>query len=495
MKVTNPMISYHSLEGGKSDRVMSIDVHPDVTDGVVVFGTVGGGGSGEIRLWSIAPGEEAPRFRSALAKGHEGSVNCARWAPDGSRLASAGDRGTVCLWRGGSDASWWCDLDKKQERARCDHLNHADDIYDVAWSPCGKWLLTGAIDGSATIWDTCTRRPVKVLRDHAHYIQGVCWDPCGNYVATASSDRSLKVYDLPPKWHASKKALKTSTVRWWTDPNELPPKKGKKASLPDEPKVKAANRSALFASETAHASFFRRLCASADGTLLIAPGAASKDDKATGAVTLHRAQLERGPVSFLPSPDGSATACRACPALIEGRTSSLVAVCAHDAVAVYDVAKNTPCAVAQGLHYAALTDAAWAADASLLIVASADGYLSFIRFEAGDLGETCVAPERVPPPAGLDDLRRRPPPPKADDEVVLLGVTPAPATPGGEAPPASPAGSAKKKKRIAPTLLSPPTPVKSPQKGAAPAPADAAADAPPAKKKKRIAPTLLSTVP
>ena len=67
------MISYHSLEGGKSDRVMGVDAHPDVSDGVVVFATVGGGGSGEVRIWSIAPGDEQPKFRSALAKGHDGS--------------------------------------------------------------------------------------------------------------------------------------------------------------------------------------------------------------------------------------------------------------------------------------------------------------------------------------------------------------------------------------------------------------------------------------
>ena len=78
MKVHNPMISYHSLEGGKSDRVMGVDAHPDVCEGVVVFATVGGGGSGEVRIWSIAPGDEQPKFRSALAKGHDGSVNCAQ---------------------------------------------------------------------------------------------------------------------------------------------------------------------------------------------------------------------------------------------------------------------------------------------------------------------------------------------------------------------------------------------------------------------------------
>ena len=41
MRVDSPMISYHSLEGGKSDRVMSVDVHPDGADGAVTFATAG----------------------------------------------------------------------------------------------------------------------------------------------------------------------------------------------------------------------------------------------------------------------------------------------------------------------------------------------------------------------------------------------------------------------------------------------------------------------
>ena len=55
MKVHNPMISYHSLEGGKSDRVMGVDAHPDVSEGVVVFATVGGGGSGCLLYTSPSP--------------------------------------------------------------------------------------------------------------------------------------------------------------------------------------------------------------------------------------------------------------------------------------------------------------------------------------------------------------------------------------------------------------------------------------------------------
>ena len=289
-------------------------------------------------------------------------------------------------------------------------------------------------------------------------------------------------------------------MRWWTDPHEIPQKKGKKTA--EEPKAKP--RSALFASETAHASFFRRLCASADGSLIIAPGAASKENT-KGSVTLHKAQLDRGPVSFLPSPDGlPATACRGVPPPLSERwLSSLVAVCAPDAVAVYDVSSNTPCALSRR---ACTTPRAHGRGPGRRRVAPDRRVgrrlpVLFTVSASRGFGAKCAAPPRVPLPAGLDDLPRAPPAAaKVDDDVVLVGVTPArpqaPSTPGGAAPPAPPRGERQEEEaRIAPTLLAPPTPVKSPAKSPAKEPAPEPTEAPPAKKKKRIAPALLSAVP
>ena len=485
MRVDSPMISYHSLEGGKSDRIMSVDCHPDASDGLVTFATVGGGGEGDVRLWSLAPDAEAPVYGSSLRKGHDGSVNCARWSPDGAKLCSAGDRGTVCVWSGESSAAWWRGLDDRDERATCGHLSHSDDVYDVCWSPCGAYVLSGSIDGVVTIWHAETRRAVKVVRDHAHYVQGVAWDPLGTCFATASSDRTVKVYALPDKWAASKKPLAPKTVRFWGDERARRRRERARRDAGDT-ETKEEPREGLFSSEIAHASFFRRLQFAADGTALVAAAAARGD--AQGAAALLRDGLDRGPFAFLASPEGACGGARACPALFrrgDGPPRALVALLCHDAFAVHDVRSGRPLAVGAGGHYAALTDGAWAPDGSALILASADGYLSFARFDPGELGERVDAPR----PAAAAE----PAAPPANDEAAP--GTPH-AAPAAAAPPRPETGDAaaspKKKKRIAPTLLAPPTP-KSPAPEPAPepaAPAPAEPDAPP-KKKKRIAPTLL----
>ncbi|KAH8050658.1 hypothetical protein JL722_11318 [Aureococcus anophagefferens] len=401
MRVDSPMISYHSLEGGKSDRIMSVDCHPDASDGLVTFATVGGGGEGDVRLWSLAPDAEAPVYRSSLRKGHDGSVNCARWSPDGAKLCSAGDRGTVCVWSGQSTAAWWRGLDDRDERATCGHLSHSDDVYD-----------------------------------------GVAWDPLGTCFATASSDRTVKVYALPDKWAASKKPSRRRR------------------------------------SEIAHASFFRRLQFAADGTALVAAAAARGD--AQGAAALLRDGLDRGPFAFLASPEGACGA-RACPCSSARGARPRARAPLPRRLRRPRRPERPALAVGAGGHYAALTDGAWAPDGSRSS-SRPRAATCRSRFDPGELGERVDAPR----PAAAAE----PAAPPANDEA-------APGTPRrarGAAPPRprGDAAASPKKKRIAPTLLAPPTP-KSPAPEPAPepaAPAPAEPDAPP-KKKKRIAPTLL----
>ena len=91
------------------------------------------------------------------------------------------------------------------------------EIYDLAWSPDGVFLITGSMDNIARIYNAqtgssataacdgwITDRPilgqmVRQIAEHSHYVQGVAWDPLNEFVATQSSDRSVHIYSLKTK--------------------------------------------------------------------------------------------------------------------------------------------------------------------------------------------------------------------------------------------------------------------------------------------------------
>mmetsp|Transcript_7456 Transcript_7456/g.11143 ORF Transcript_7456/g.11143 Transcript_7456/m.11143 type:complete len:519 (+) Transcript_7456:75-1631(+) len=432
MRVALPMISYHSLEGGKSDRIYAVECHPEIEDGLVTFVTGGGGGEGDVRVWcvsrvsSTACKEESeakmtPKYCGSLIKGHPGAcVNCARFAPDGARLASAGDRGTVCVWTGNPQAQFWRNC--QEEAIDRWMLPHSDDVYDVAWSPQGDALVCGAIDGTVSLWQVSQRKKIKVITDHSHYVQGVAFGL--EFLATQSSDRTVRVYPYTRKGTTQRIHLGNGSVlQAWPDDetnaqdaaaysfqeddpisNDLFP-----ATATDKMNIENKKQSKLrrlFASELQHKGFFRRLSFLAESSLLVAPAAVANDaataENKFGAVVLDAKRPDMGPVAYLPAPDGPAAAVRACPTLFGEEMARCFAVCFSDSVCVYQVPTSPfaahPLLLTRGLHRARLTDVAWARDASMLIIASSDGYLSFLHFEPDEFGKRQpLAPIPLPP--------------------------------------------------------------------------------------------------
>lgn len=73
----------------------------------------------------------------------------------------------------------------------------------------------------------------------------------------------------------------------------------------------------------------------------------------------------------------------------------LFAVCTVDTVAVYDSSSDQPIAFVGGLHYAAITDAAWSPCGKTLVISSSDGYCSVMQFTEGEIG-VAMDPAKLP---------------------------------------------------------------------------------------------------
>lgn len=141
-------------------------------------------------------------------------------------LASAGDDGNVLLWVPSelqTQPGLGEDRSDDKETWRVKHMCRSSgaEIYDLAWSPDGVFIMTGSMDNIARIynaqtgWSTNLRlrgfsgairltidslgQMVRQIAEHSHYVQGVAWDPLNEFVATQSSDRSVHIYSLKTK--------------------------------------------------------------------------------------------------------------------------------------------------------------------------------------------------------------------------------------------------------------------------------------------------------
>lgn len=196
MKATPLLISWHN------DNAPIYSVHFD-PNGRGRLATAGN--DNNVRLWRVeSTGEERKvSYLSTLVK-HTQAVNVVRFSPKGEMLASAGDDGNVLLWVPSelqTQPPLGEDRSDDKETWRVKHMCRSSgaEIYDLAWSPDGVFIITGSMDNIARIYNAQTGQMVRQIAEHSHYVQGVAWDPLNEFVATQSSDRSVHIYSLKTK--------------------------------------------------------------------------------------------------------------------------------------------------------------------------------------------------------------------------------------------------------------------------------------------------------
>ena len=90
MQVEVPQICWHD----ETARILSIDAYPN-SDHIVTSSQYSGEDSG-IRLWRLNGTE--PVYQYDLQNGHDRTVNCVRFSPNGKYLASGADDNLVVIW-------------------------------------------------------------------------------------------------------------------------------------------------------------------------------------------------------------------------------------------------------------------------------------------------------------------------------------------------------------------------------------------------------------
>ncbi len=73
---------------------------------------------------------------------------------------------------------------------------HNDRVMEGAFSPDGKWVVTGSADHTARLWDAATGKEVRVFTGHTDQVQSVAFSPDGKQVLTGSSDLTARLWDV-----------------------------------------------------------------------------------------------------------------------------------------------------------------------------------------------------------------------------------------------------------------------------------------------------------
>jgi dipeptidyl aminopeptidase/acylaminoacyl peptidase len=175
---------------GLHPRLTALAFSPDGKQLAVASSTTGE--THEVRLYEES--RDAERRPMAFSRGawergdvvgtHSDVIQDLAFSPDGKLLASCGYDRLIKLWDTES---------KKELRVLKDH---SDSVYGLAFSPDGKLLASAAADRAVKVWDVATGRRLYTLGESADWVYAVAWNPDGSQLAAGGVDKSIRVWQV-----------------------------------------------------------------------------------------------------------------------------------------------------------------------------------------------------------------------------------------------------------------------------------------------------------
>jgi len=160
---------------GNHDVVLNVAFSPD---GNYILTTTDLGGVA--KLWDTARGHEVWAFgRGELGNG-------AAFSPDGQYIISNSNQNDYFV------KIWEVSTGLAVHTLR----GHSNWVYSVAFSPDGKYALTGSADNTAKLWEVATGKEVYTLKGHSNSVRSVAFSPDGKYILTGSGDRTARLWDV-----------------------------------------------------------------------------------------------------------------------------------------------------------------------------------------------------------------------------------------------------------------------------------------------------------
>jgi WD40 repeat protein len=111
-------------------------------------------------------------------------VRSVAYSPDGRYIISGSYDGTIQIW----DAVTGAPVGTP--------LKHVGDVCSVAYSPDGQYIISGSSDKTIQIWNAETGAAMcKPLEGHTDCVSSVTYSPNGQHIVSGSDDSTIRIWD------------------------------------------------------------------------------------------------------------------------------------------------------------------------------------------------------------------------------------------------------------------------------------------------------------